>query len=88
MRTFLVVTFIAAASCATPGAQAADRANRAQLSAGHVGCDPVDITISAVREGRLEAKNWDATCRGYRFKCAAVRVGENVSQISCAPAID
>ena len=57
-----------------------------QLSSGHVGCAPTDITIS--EEARSVAGHtWTAECNAERYYCSTHGGGEGTAPaVACAPA--
>jgi hypothetical protein len=53
------------------------------ISAGHTGCEPEQLVISAIRNeptGTL----WNATCNGKTYLCSAVQNGKSSDEYSCA----
>lgn len=67
-------------------------ASMQSLSAGQVGCDPSDITISNENTSFMTGvRTWTATCDGRTYQCTSTNVsgpngGGGVGDISCAPA--
>ncbi len=68
MTQFILVFFavFAVSGCASAPKEAEIQA----YSSGHVGCEPADIKVANWKPG-MGYSNWDAECKGTRYKCTA-----------------
>jgi hypothetical protein len=78
---FLIVTFASLAGCATAAKKSA--------SAGNIGCDEDDVTISDEKQPFMGGvASWKATCKGKVFFCSAVSGGQNGgATVNCKEAL-
>jgi hypothetical protein len=84
MKTVLLLTFIAFASCRTLEQEAAWRA---EATAGHIGCFPQEIqTSEPERQENASVTIWTASCHGKAFVCTS-RPTQSGDQIDCAPSV-
>jgi hypothetical protein len=56
---------------------------RAQLSSGHIGCMPEEITTTEAVAGVYPSRNWEAECHGRTFICSEV-LGRS-GTVACSP---
>ncbi len=82
MKTLLAAAAAAAllSGCLT----VATAEGRAQLSSGHIGCMPGEITTSELTEGFGQSGNWEAECHGKRFICSYEQRNHG-TEVACAP---
>ena len=81
-RFALLASCLSLCSCATT----ATAEGRAQLSSGHIGCLPEEITTTKPTSTAILTENWVATCRGKQFVCSSTQ-GEYGPEVACAPQV-
>lgn len=58
------------------------------MSVGTIGCPADEIEITNESKDLFGPQHWTATCRGHRFYCSTVALGEKAVGVSCRPELN